>query len=246
MLGPLLLRALHQHNWPDSLKVMYCLAVHKQSVKLCHSRSRTDVHACGHRETANGCGGSSPPANAGVMDDVTKSPCEGAVHRLQMLRQVSCPQGLCRPSAAARASCAPERPALLRTPARLLCIAYIDAAPAKPCLDSSVQSRAPTLHTTDCSHSLWHAKPCKWRMRWAGSVLRLCTHYAVACCRIPQRCWVSAAVGAAKSSLMCLGGEGGGSTQAEVAGLRRLLKPGGHARCPQGRLQAPGATRSHA
>lgn len=42
------------------------------------------------------------------------------------------------------------------------------------------------------------------------------------------------------------GGGGGTSTQAEVAGLRRLLKPGGHARCPQGRLQAPGATRSHA
>ena len=95
------LRVLHQQGQSESSKVMCCLAVGKWFVKLCHNRRFTDVYACLHREMANGCGGSSPPANAGVMDDVTKSPCEGAMHRLQMLRQVSCPQVLCRSSAAA-------------------------------------------------------------------------------------------------------------------------------------------------
>ena len=83
------LNALHQQGQSDSSKVMCCLAIDKWSVKLCHSRSLTDRHARLHREMANGCGGSSPqPTSSGVMDDVTKSPCEGAMHRLQMLRQV--------------------------------------------------------------------------------------------------------------------------------------------------------------
>lgn len=43
------------------------------------------------REDANGHAEPSPrPSNFGVMDNVTKSPCDGAVHRLQLLRQVSC------------------------------------------------------------------------------------------------------------------------------------------------------------
>ena len=39
------LNALHQQGQSDSSKVMCCLAIDKWSVKLCHSRSLTDVRA---------------------------------------------------------------------------------------------------------------------------------------------------------------------------------------------------------
>ena len=52
------------------------------------------------------------PRSSGVMDNVTHSPCEGAVHRLQMLRQVSV---LTSPCPLLRGSCpGASGPPLLR------------------------------------------------------------------------------------------------------------------------------------
>ena len=56
-----------------------CGVVRSGRLKMC-SASREEAN--GHAEH------SSRPSTSGVMDDVTRSPCEGAVHRLQMLREV--------------------------------------------------------------------------------------------------------------------------------------------------------------